>query len=154
MPVWWGPILSWVKIIALVCLLGWVGSWVASSIRGRRPARLTIGGARPLDLVLLLAILVGVGSIFVRVAQSSGRLAELNVAGVLGRPRWSAWSAWSASVCSGSRSCSGRGSVRARRPVDLLVLIGLHLALVGGSAVLACRGWTMPVPAGIGPDPA
>ncbi|MEW4571165.1 hypothetical protein AB1L88_25115 [Tautonia sp. JC769] len=132
-PVWWGPPLSWAKVVSLAGLLGWVGAWVLSSLRGRRRPKVTVGGARPIDLALLLAILVGIGSVFVRVAQGSGQLADVQVLGV------------SASSLVGLL-CLGvgllwlevvlwSGILRQRSVGDMLVLLGIHLALVFAVAV-------------------
>ena len=132
-PLWWAPLLNWTKVMALVSLLAWVGSWMAASLRGRRPSRRTVGGARPMDLALLLAVIVGIGSVFVRVAQSSGQLRDVQVGGI------------SLAVIVGA-SCLAvgllwlevvlwSGIIRERRRGDLVVLLGVHLALAGGVAL-------------------
>ncbi|RUL87546.1 hypothetical protein [Tautonia sociabilis] len=127
-PVWWGPILSWVKIVSLAGLLGWVGAWVMASLRGRRRARVTIGGARPLDAALLLAILIGIGCVFVRQAQQSEQLPQVDVAGValaslVGMLCLGVGAAWLETVL-------WSGILRERRIGDVLVLVGMHLALL------------------------
>src|SRR5262249_61391893 len=55
MPGFLGALITWLKVISLFCLLGWVGSWVASALRERNVAhgsRLRLpppaaGGGRP-----------------------------------------------------------------------------------------------------------
>ncbi|QDV38577.1 ABC transporter permease [Tautonia plasticadhaerens] len=134
-PVWWGPILSWIKIISLAGLLGWVGAWAVSSLRGRRPASFTVGGARPLDAALLLAIIVGIGCVFVRVAQGSGQMPEAYVLGVavaslVGMICLLVGLAWlEVLLWSGIR--------RERRTGDLVVLLGIHLALLAAVGLSA-----------------
>ena len=143
-PLWWGALLNWTKIMALVSLLGWAGSWMAASLRGRRPSRLTIGGARPIDLALLLAVIAGLGSVFVRVAQASGQLRDVQVGGIslaliVGVSCLAIGLLWLEVVI-------WSGIIRERRRGDLVVLLGVHLALAGGVALaLSLPSGAMPL---------
>lgn len=74
---WFGAILVWFKIAAIFCLLGWVLSWVVTSLKR--------GQNKPidwLDVVFLLALGLSVGLALLDVAQSNKRVREINVSGL------------------------------------------------------------------------
>ncbi len=129
-PVWWGSILAWVKVLALTSLVGWVGGWVVVSIRTRPRARLTVGGARLADLTLVIGLLLGIGGIYVQIAQGYERIPEANLGSLplsvllvfisfVVIVLWAEWLIWT-------------GIFRSKRLSDLFVLFGIHLGLVGG----------------------
>ena len=75
--VWFGAILVWLKIAAIFCLLGWVLSWVVTSLKR--------GPSKPidwLDLVFLVALGLSVGVALLDVAQSNKRVREINISGL------------------------------------------------------------------------
>src|SRR5438874_5966096 len=64
--VWGGP-LTWLKVIAIITLLSWIGTWAIAGFRGRMVAA-------PLHLVSLGgAVLVGLGGIALGTLAGAGR---------------------------------------------------------------------------------
>jgi hypothetical protein len=132
----WGPPLTWLKVVGLFCLVGWVGSWVLNSARQR-------GMAPPVRQSTLIAILVaiglGVAATLLQVLAQTNRLKLVPIAGfsvsqllglacgflifvLIERALWS-------------------NIRRTGRTTDQIVLAGLHLALGVGLLVglLAAR---------------
>ncbi len=124
----WGGVVTWIKVIGLFCLLGWVMSWVVAAVKASNQARL-----RPLDIAALVALLGAIGSVLLRSLQTGGRLPEWDLGGmpaagilallcILMILIWIEVKLWS------SIRRLGTGA-------DLVVLGAIHIALVVGFAV-------------------
>jgi hypothetical protein len=124
-----GPIvaglITWVKVVGLFSLLAWVLSWVISAYKTRVKAKADV-----LDIAGLLAVLGAVTSIALNVLQAAGRIKIPTIQGVpisiwlvlgcfLVILAWLERALWVAMIRLGKTS-------------DLLVTIGIHLALVLG----------------------
>src|SRR6266576_2789514 len=63
-----GGLLSWVKVLSLFCLLGWVVSWVTTALKERTAAR-----GNWLDIAALLALVGGLVAMVLNVMEATGR---------------------------------------------------------------------------------
>jgi hypothetical protein len=124
----WGGLMTWTKVVGLFCLLGWVMSWVMTALKEPQALRWKV-----LDYAALVALLGAAASVLLSVAESSGSIRILSVAGhSLGMTLavicgsviflWLEAILWSTILRLGKRG-------------DVLVLIGLHLALLLGLTV-------------------
>src|SRR4051794_32875116 len=69
-----GGLITWIKVISLFCLLGWVVSWLVTALKERGVAR-----RRWLDIAALVAIVGGMGTVLLRVLETTGRLSVVNL---------------------------------------------------------------------------
>src|SRR4051794_3342248 len=69
-----GGLITWVQGISLFCLLGWGVSWLTTALKERGVAR---GGW--LDIAALVAVVGGLGTVLLRVLETTGRLAEIRL---------------------------------------------------------------------------
>src|SRR5206468_1357766 len=63
-----GALITWLKVISLFCLLGWIVSWMTTAFKARGIVR---GGV--LDIAALVAVLGGLGTVLLRVLETTGR---------------------------------------------------------------------------------
>ena len=133
-PAWWGGLLTWVKIVGILCLIAWVFSWVAAALRER-----TAGRGSWVDFVGLAGL--GVGLVAV-VLQTRITLGLMKPGMAAGQPVvsllayffgvcaliWIEWTLWS-TIRSVGKKKGGAG-------LDLAVLVGLHLAIVLTAGVM------------------
>jgi hypothetical protein len=124
-----GGILTWVKVVGLFCLLGWLGGWLITALK-ERPTAARRAGPSVLDVLLLIGLAAGLVSALLLVLVANKRLpANLNwtptafglTGGVLAL-LWAEARLW---------SILGRRGTRG----DRLTLVGVHLALLAGIAV-------------------
>ena len=122
-----GPI-TWMKVIGLFCLLGWASAWVVTAIKER-----AVRKAPWLDVLALLAVIGMMGSVLLRVLETTKRIPILHVSGQLATSLlgavcalvivvWAERLIWSVILRLGKLS-------------DRLVLGGMHLALAAGVGV-------------------
>lgn len=125
-----GGLITWVKVISLFCLLGWVASWLATALKERTVAR-----GNWLDVAALASLVGAVGTLLLQVLETSKRMPVYKVGKVGGVYLvtllavvfgltlflWVEKAVWSS-----IRKLGRRG--------DLLVLLGVHLALAVGLA--------------------
>jgi hypothetical protein len=125
MPGFLGALITWLKVVSLFCLLGWVCSWVASALRERKVARLSW-----LDIAALAAVGGGAVTMLIRVLETTQRILIYKLAGIYTVTLltvicgavlfvWVEHAIWSTVRRLGRRS-------------DILVLVGIHLALLVG----------------------
>ena len=125
-----GGFITWVKVVGLFSLLGWALSWVVAAFRTRDRSKAT-----GFDIAALVALGGCLLAVLVSVLQTTGQLAPRFVFGVslsatLGLISGAVLLFWvERSVWTSVRRL-GTGS-------DLVVLAGIHLALVLGLAVAA-----------------
>jgi hypothetical protein len=123
-----GGLITWLKVVGLVCLVAWAAAWLVTAIKERIVAR-----GSWLDFAALVALLGGVGSLLLNVLESTKRIDPQEFRGMsLAFLLWLAsaaviflwveWGLWSSIR-------------RLGRTSDLLVLIGIHLALLLGLGV-------------------
>ena len=123
-----GGLITWVKVISLFCLLGWVVSWLATALKERTVARGTW-----LDVAALAALVGAVGTLLMQVLETNKRIPIYTIGGaytvtVLGVAFGLILFLWvEKAVWSSIRKWGRRG--------DVLVLLGVHLALAVGLAV-------------------
>ncbi len=123
-------LILWVKVLSLFCLFGWVLSWLTTALKERTGRR-----ASWLDVAALGSIVGALGTLLMHQLEESHRIPVYKIAGtgiyvvslltaicVLIMFVWVEAALWSTIKKVGRRS-------------DLLVLVGLHLALVLGFAV-------------------
>ena len=121
-------VILWVKIVSLFCLLGWVASWLSAAFRERTVARGTW-----LDLAALVALAGAAGTVLLSVLEANQKIPVYKIAGIytvtlLGVLCAAILFAWvEAAVWSAVR--------RVGTKYDLMVLFGIHLAMVVGLVV-------------------
>lgn len=125
-PTLFGSIIFWLKVVSLFSLLGWILSWVTTALKER-----SSGGGSWLDIAALVAIVVGIASIAMKTMEATGRIARplqvgnVSLVAVL-------------AVVSGAiiflwiEVALWQTIRRLGRAADLLVLVGMHLALIVG----------------------
>jgi len=122
-----GGLITWVKVISLFCLLGWVASWLSASLKERTAARGTW-----LDYASLAALVGGVGAMLLRVMETNQRVPVYKIGGIYSVTLLAA-------VCLGVLFLWVENAVwsairRLGRRSDVAVLFGIHLALAVGVA--------------------
>jgi hypothetical protein len=123
-----GGLITWIKVISLFCLLGWVGSWLVTALKERRIAR-----GSGTDIAALAAVVGGAGIMLIRVLETTGRLSVLrlgpiSLVALLALACGGVVFLWVEAGLWGVIRRLGRGS-------DLAVLLGIHLALGLGLAL-------------------
>jgi hypothetical protein len=123
-----GGLITWLKVVSLFCLVGWVVSWLATALKERTVAR-----GNWLDVAALVALVGVVGTMLLRVLETTGKVPVYKIAGVYTVTLlallcgailflWVEGALWSAIRKTGRRG-------------DALVLVGVHLALAVGVGV-------------------
>jgi hypothetical protein len=123
-----GAVLTWAKIIGLVALVGWIGSWVVTAVKERY-----VGVGRWYDYLGLLALALIPLTVFVQVMQTEKWIQAVSMAGiplpslmgyvaVVSLATWAVVGVW--------KTIGPLG-----RPADKLVLVGLALGLALGMGV-------------------
>jgi len=131
----WGPVLTFTKIVGLFSLLAWVGGWVVGAIKDRHAPKV-----RWLDTAALVSILGCLAAVTIGVLESTKRVRQINVgglslAGLVGLPFAAVLFAW---VERALWMTIGRLGKR----IDLVVLGGVHLALAFGVATVFLLQWS------------
>ncbi len=125
---WWGPFLTWLKVVSLVSLVGWIGSWVVTATK-ERPARSRMA---PFDYVGAVGLLGILAAVLIGVLQRTGRIGPLAVSGqplgaLMGLVFGAIVLAWiEKSIWSSIRRFGSKG--------DAVVLVLAHVALAAGVA--------------------
>ncbi|MGE3821547.1 MAG: hypothetical protein AB7I30_19215, partial [Isosphaeraceae bacterium] len=122
-----GPLI-WLKVVSLFCLLGWIGSWLATAIRERN-----VGKGSWIDIAALVAVVGVVGTMLLRVLETSGRIPIYKIAGIytvtlLASICVTLLFLWIETAIWVAIRKNGRTS-------DTLILLGLHVALALGIGV-------------------
>jgi hypothetical protein len=123
-----GGLITWLKAVSLFCLFGWAASWLVAAMKERTVAR-----GSWLDIAALVAVVGGVGTMLLRVLESTGRmpvyvipsLGGIYFVSVLTLVFGGVVFLWVETALWGSIRRLGRGG-------DVLVLLGMHLALALG----------------------
>ncbi len=123
-----GGWMTWIKAISILCLVGWIGSWLVTAVKEGHLLR-----GRVYDFVALAAALLIPISVLIRTLESQAVISPLNigpvgVASLLAYLAFLLLAAWVEIGLWGTIRRYGRGT-------DLLVLAGIHLALLLGLAV-------------------
>lgn len=121
-----GGLLTWVKVLGLFCLVGWLLAWVVAAVKDQSSK----GRAGVLDLLALGGVVAGVVATFLGVLVTTGQLVEslrplplfLGVASALILVIWLEAKLWSILRRQGTGA-------------DLVVLVAMHVALGLGFAV-------------------
>ena len=118
-----GGLMTWFKVLGLLCLLGWVGAWVIAALKERVTPK-------AVNVMALIGAL-GIGaSVFLKVMQDEqrftppmlGKMSSLEIlwmASIGLLVIWAVWTLWAAVIRLGNR-------------YDVLTLVGVHLALAFG----------------------
>lgn len=125
-----GGLIQWVKVISLFCLLGWVTSWLAAALKERTGKALNV-----LDVAALAALVGGAATMLMKVLEQTERIPVYIVPGtkiyyvwIFGGLCLAVLILWiEAAVLSAIARLGGK--------VDVLVLVGIHLALALGLVV-------------------
>jgi hypothetical protein len=123
-----GNILTWVKAISLLCLVGWLVSWLVTGVKER-----VIGQGKWYDYLGVIALILTPLSVMLRVLESLHRLAPHAILGL-------AVTTWVAIACLALFAVCIEVSIartirRFGQPLDWAVLIGLNIALALGVAI-------------------
>jgi hypothetical protein len=120
-----GGLLSWLKIVSLLSLIGWMVSWLAAALKERVGAK-----ANWLDIAALVALIASPGVALIRVLETTERLPVYKIGGVYLVTLFGL--ACGAVIFLWVEAALWRTIRRHRRSADLVVLFGIHLALVLG----------------------
>ncbi|HZW34446.1 MAG TPA: hypothetical protein VFF52_27225 [Isosphaeraceae bacterium] len=123
-----GNFLTWLKVMSLLCLVGWLGYWLVTAIKER-----VVGQGRWFDFVIVAALILTPVTVMIRVLESVGRIPIYAILGIH-------VSTLTALACVllyaiWVEVAVGRTIRRFGRSLDLAVLIGVHGALIVGLAV-------------------
>ncbi len=127
-----GGVLTWLKAMGLLCLIGWLFSWLVAGLKER-----VVGRGRWYDFLGLFAIILTPLFVMLRELEASKRIPEYMIPlGQLGSIHLPAFVAL---VCVALyviwvEIAIGRTIRRLGRPLDLAVMFLLHVALVAGLA--------------------
>ena len=120
-----GGLITWLKVISLFCLLGWVVSWLATAAKER-----TVGRGGVLDYAALASIVGVVGTMLWSVLEGQKKV-----------PIYKIYDVYSLTLMAAScgvvlflwaEVAIWRTIRKAGRPSDAFELVGLHLALALG----------------------
>ena len=120
-----GGFLTWLKAVSLLCLVAWIVSWMVIGIKER-----VVGQGRWYDYIGVLALILTPVSVLLRVLESVHRIPVYTIQG----NRVTGIVALLCVVCYvvWIEVAIGRTIKRLGRPLDLLVLFAIHLALAFG----------------------
>jgi hypothetical protein len=128
-----GGLLYWIKVVSLLCLLGWVVSWLTTALKERSVARGTW-----LDVAALVALIGGIGTVLLRILETTQRV-NIYKLSIRGLPEMYTVTILAA-ICLAVLFLWIETAVwlairRSGRYGDLFVLVGVHLALALGMGV-------------------
>ncbi len=123
-----GALWTWTKILALVALVGWVGSWVVTAVKERY-----VGVGRWYDYLGLLALALIPLTVLAQVMQTEKWIGAVSIAGtplpsLMGYVAATALALWA--LIGVWKTIGPRG-----RAVDKLVLVGMALGMASGVGV-------------------
>ena len=118
-------LLTWGKVISLFCLVGWVAAWLVTAVKER-----TVGRGNWLDIAAFIALFGVIGTVVLTVLEQNHLIPVYKIAGIYTVRLlavvflallllWVETALWSAIRKAGNK-------------IDVLVLLGIHLALAGG----------------------
>jgi len=124
-----GGFITWIKIISLFCLLGWVVSWVAHAFKER-----TVAQGNWLDIAALVALIGSIVAMVFQVMETTGRITKIYSVGGTSAV------AILAIICAAVlfiwvETTLWRTIGRLGNKSDLLILGGVHLALLLGMGI-------------------
>ena len=124
----WGGLLTWIKAISLIGLVGWVGSWLVIAIKER-----VVGQGKWYDYLAIAGLVLTPVAMLIRVLETLNQLPVYSVAtvplvAILGFLAAILFLIW-------IEVAIWRSVLKLGKIPDLLVLLGLHLALGLGLAV-------------------
>src|SRR5262249_12384821 len=123
-----GGFLTWLKAVSLLCLVGWVLSWLVIGIKER-----VVGRGRWFDYVIVAALIFTPVTVMLRVLESVERIAAYSINGfrltaLLAMVSIALYAIW-------VEVAVGRTIRRVGRAIDMAVMVGIHLALILGLVV-------------------
>lgn len=125
-----GGALTWLKVVSLFCLLGWAVSWLVTALKEK-----TVGRGGWLDVAALVSIIGAVGTVVLHVLEQNKQFPVYKVPSLGG-----IYVAWLLGMVFGAlfllwlEAALWRTIRRFGTSADLLVLLGVHLALALGVA--------------------
>jgi ABC-type transport system involved in multi-copper enzyme maturation permease subunit len=138
-----GGLINWLKIISLFSLLGWLSAWLITAFKERIVAR-----GSWLDFAALGALILAPVIVLLRVLELNSRIPTYAFfPGILGIPEGLLLVSILAAICMAVffiwlEAAMWRTLRRLGGPGDLLVLLGIHLALALGVGV-GFMGWLL-----------
>lgn len=121
-------LITWLKVVSLLCLLGWLLSWVAAALKERQVAR-----GSWLDIAALVALVGGAGTMLLKVMEDTHRIPVYKLGGfytvnLMTAACLTVLFLWIETAIWRTVRRLGKGS-------DFVVVLGVHLALVLGLAL-------------------
>ena len=123
-----GALLTWIKVLSLLCLVGWVIAWVTTALKERSVARPSL-----LDVVALVALIGSLVPLMLSVLESTGRFRLPPVGGVSAATLLAL--ACGAVIFAWIETVLWTTIRRVGNRWDSMVLGGIHVALLLGLAV-------------------
>ena len=123
-----GGVLTWIKVLSLFCLMGWVIAWVTAALKERSIAR-----PRLLDVAALVALIGSLVPLTLSVLESTGRI-KLPLIGGISTATLLAL-AFGAVIFAWVETVLWTTIRRIGNRWDSMVLAGIHVALLLGVAV-------------------
>lgn len=123
-----GALLTWVKVLSLFCLLGWVLSWLSTAIKER-----VVANNGWLDVAFLVSILGVIGTVGMAVLEKTERIPIYKFLGVY--VVWILAAVWTTLIFIWVERALWGAIRRKGGWLDLAVLVGVHLALIIGIGV-------------------
>jgi hypothetical protein len=121
----WGSLIDWFKVVSLVCLVGWVVSWLVAAFKER-----LLASGSWLDIAALLALVGAVVTVLLNVLEATGRLTALKLGPIA--PVTVLGVACGAVLFVWAEAGLWRVIRRLGQGADLAVLLGVHAALLVG----------------------
>jgi hypothetical protein len=120
-----GGFLTWVKAISLLCVVGWVVSWLVIGIKER-----VVGRGRWYDAIIVAALILTPVTVVLRVLESLNRIPII----VIANGRLTSWTAILSVLLYAIwvEIAVGRTVRQLGRKADMAVFVGMHLALALG----------------------
>ncbi len=120
-----GAVLTWLKALSLLCLIGWIVSWLVIGIKER-----VVGQGKWFDYIGVAALVLTPISMMLRVLESVKRIPIFSIAGV--RTTAIVFFLCVACYIIWIEIALARSVRRSGKKLDGLVIIALHVALVFG----------------------
>ncbi len=121
-------VITWVKVVSLFCLLGWTLSWISTALKERQAAR-----GDWLDIAAVSALVLAVATVLLRVLETNKRIDVYKIAGIY-TVNWMAGVA-GAVIFFWLLRALWASMLRLGKFGDIVVLVGVHVALVLGVVV-------------------